>query len=136
MDASVFPNVPAMTFGLTIMANAQEYIRVTGAYFMTRQAPVAAVTGASGYLGSRICSTLELQGCQVARLVRSTGQGSGPEFAYDLAEPVTAQVREVLQSADALIHAAYDLSLISASDIWRVNVEGRADYSKRQQTLT
>jgi nucleoside-diphosphate-sugar epimerase len=91
---------------------------------MTGQAPVAAVTGASGYLGSRICSALELQGWQVVRLVRSTGQGSGPELAYDLAEPVTAQVREVLQSADALIHAAYDLSLISATDIWRVNVEG------------
>lgn len=91
---------------------------------MARQAPVAAVTGASGYLGSRICSALELQGWQIVRLVRSPGRGSDPEFAYDLAEPVTAQVREVLQSADALIHAAYDLSLISATDIWRVNVKG------------
>jgi nucleoside-diphosphate-sugar epimerase len=33
-------------------------------------------------------------------------------------------VREALLSANALIHAAYDLSLTSPADIWRVNVEG------------
>ena len=34
------------------------------------------------------------------------------------------EVTEALRSADALIHAAYDLSLTSSADIWRVNVEG------------
>jgi nucleoside-diphosphate-sugar epimerase len=43
---------------------------------------------------------------------------------YDLAMPITAQAAEALRSADALIHAAYDLSLTSPADIWRVNVEG------------
>jgi len=38
--------------------------------------------------------------------------------------PVTAQVREALLSANVLIHAAYDLTLTSPADIWRVNVEG------------
>ena len=38
--------------------------------------------------------------------------------------PLTAQAAEALRSADALIHAAYDLSLTSSADIWRVNVEG------------
>jgi nucleoside-diphosphate-sugar epimerase len=38
--------------------------------------------------------------------------------------PVSTQVRGVLQSADVLVHAAYDLSLTSPVDIWRVNVEG------------
>jgi nucleoside-diphosphate-sugar epimerase len=38
--------------------------------------------------------------------------------------PVTAEVTGVLRSADVLVHAAYDLSLTSAADIWRVNVEG------------
>ena len=38
--------------------------------------------------------------------------------------PITAEVKEALRSADALVHAAYDLSLRSAVDIWRVNVEG------------
>lgn len=91
---------------------------------MTTQAPVVAVTGASGYLGSRICGALELQGWHVIRLVRSPEQSSNPAFAYDLTTPITAQVRKGLRSADALVHAAYDLSLTSATDIWQVNVEG------------
>jgi nucleoside-diphosphate-sugar epimerase len=91
---------------------------------MTPQAPVVAVTGASGYLGERICATFESQGWRVVRFVRSMRESDRPTFSYDLAMPVTAQVREALKSADALVHAAYDLSLTSASDIWRVNVEG------------
>ena len=91
---------------------------------MLRQEPVAAVTGASGYLGSQICDTLESKGWQVVRLARSPGRSHGQVLPYDLATPVTAQVREALRSANALIHAAYDLSLTSPADIWRVNVEG------------
>jgi nucleoside-diphosphate-sugar epimerase len=91
---------------------------------MLMQVPVAAVTGASGYLGSQICDTLESRGWQVVRLARSPGMSHGQVLPYDLATPVTAQVREALRSADALIHAAYDLSLTSPADIWRVNVEG------------
>ena len=91
---------------------------------MLRQAPVAAVTGASGYLGSQICDTLESRGWQVVRLARSPGRSHGQVLPYDLATPVTARVREALRSANALIHAAYDLSLTSPADIWRVNVEG------------
>jgi nucleoside-diphosphate-sugar epimerase len=91
---------------------------------MIRQKPVAAVTGASGYLGSQICETLESEGWQVVRLARSPGRSHGHVLPYDLATPVSARVREALRSANALIHAAYDLSLTSPADIWRVNVEG------------
>jgi nucleoside-diphosphate-sugar epimerase len=91
---------------------------------MPTQAPVVAVTGASGYLGSQICKTLESGGWQAIRLARSPQQGHGQGLSYDLATPVTARVRDALLSADALIHAAYDLSLTSPGDIWRVNVEG------------
>ena len=91
---------------------------------MPMQVPVAAVTGASGYLGSQICDTLESRGWQVVRLARSPGMSHGQVLPYDLATPVTVQVREALRSANALIHAAYDLSLTSPADIWRVNVEG------------
>jgi nucleoside-diphosphate-sugar epimerase len=91
---------------------------------MPANAPVAVVTGAHGYLGSRICATLESEGWQVIRLARSPGEGRGRALRYDLAAPVTAPVREALRSADALIHAAYDLALTAARDIWRVNVEG------------
>ena len=91
---------------------------------MLMHAPVAAVTGASGYLGSQICDTLEARGWQVVRLARSPGRNHGQVLPYDLATPVEARVREALRSANALIHAAYDLSLTSPADIWRVNVEG------------
>ena len=91
---------------------------------MPIQAPVVAVTGASGYLGSRICEILESRGWQTIRLVRSPDRSHGQVLSYDLAMPITAQLREALRSADALIHVAYDLSLTSPADIWRVNVEG------------
>jgi nucleoside-diphosphate-sugar epimerase len=91
---------------------------------MRRQAPVAAVSGASGYLGSQICETLESRGWRAIRLTRSPDRNRDQVFSYDLAMPITAQVREALRSADALIHTAYDLSLTSPADIWRVNVGG------------
>jgi len=91
---------------------------------MLAQTPVAAVTGTSGYLGSRICMTLESRGWQTIRLTRSPEQGHGRAVSYDLATPIRAPVREALRSASALIHAAYDLSLTSPPDIWRVNVDG------------
>jgi len=91
---------------------------------MTRQQPVAAVTGASGYLGSQICETLKSSGWQVMRLARSPDRRDGQAFSYDLATPITARVSEALRSADVLIHAAYDLSVTSSPDIWRVNVAG------------
>ena len=91
---------------------------------MTSPAPIAAVTGASGYLGSRICATLESRGWQVVGLVRYPSRSHGRACVYDLAAPVSPEVRELLHSADVLVHAAYDLSLTRAADIWRVNVDG------------
>ena len=91
---------------------------------MTAPLPVAVVTGASGYLGSRICATLEAQGWQVIGLTRYLSQGRRSACGYNLATPVTADVEAALHSADVLVHAAYDLSLTSHADIWRVNVEG------------
>ena len=84
----------------------------------------AAVTGASGYLGSRICATLEARGWQVVKLVRSPGKESGRAYAYDLGSHVSSEVEVLLKSTDLLVHTAYDLALTHAADIWRVNVEG------------
>lgn len=91
---------------------------------MTTHPLVAAVTGAGGYLGSRICRTLEADGWQVVRLTGSQPAVAGQVVLYDLAAPATAAVSKALQSADVLVHTAYNLSLTSADDIWRVNVEG------------
>jgi nucleoside-diphosphate-sugar epimerase len=60
----------------------------------------------------------------VIRFVRSPRQNNSGELTYNLAKPITDSLRQALRSADVLIHAAYDLSLTSAVDIWRVNVEG------------
>jgi nucleoside-diphosphate-sugar epimerase len=91
---------------------------------MTTKGLVAAVTGAGGYLGSRICHTLEAKGWRVLRFTGSQPPIPGQVIQYELAAPVTEEVSEALRSADVLLHAAYSLSLTSADDIWRVNVEG------------
>src|ERR1700761_9213995 len=91
---------------------------------MTTQPLVAAVTGASGYLGSRICQTLESKGWRVIRLTGSAAQIPGQVIPYKLAAPVTTQISESLRSADVLVHVAYDFSPTNSDDIWQVNVEG------------
>lgn len=88
------------------------------------ETPVAVVTGASGYLGSRICSTLELRGWEVVRLAHASSSDGERAYAYELDARVTTEVRSVLESTDVLVHAAYDLGLTRAADIRRVNVEG------------
>jgi nucleoside-diphosphate-sugar epimerase len=100
---------------------------------MTTQSRVAAVTGAGGYLGSQICQTLESRGWQVIRLTGSGARSHGQVVSYNLAAPITPQVSEALASADALIHAAYDLTLTSPADIRRVNVEGTRRLLKAAQ---
>ncbi len=91
---------------------------------MTGGPGIAVVTGASGYLGSRICATLSARGWSVIRLVRSPMPAAGPSFRYDIASPVDEEVQKALQAADVLVHAAYDFSVTSRADIWRINVEG------------
>ena len=83
--------------------------------------PVAAVTGASGYLGSRIARELETTGWRVLRLVRTAEPGNPGERWFDAAEPVADGL---LDSVDLLVHAAYDLTVTNREDIWRINVEG------------
>ncbi len=85
---------------------------------MTR---VVAVTGASGFLGSRICSVLTGDGWQVRRLVRSPSQDGLDEVHFVLGERIDS---EALAGVDVLIHAAYDLSVTSPRDIRRRNVAG------------
>jgi nucleoside-diphosphate-sugar epimerase len=88
---------------------------------MTIPRPIAAVTGSSGYLGERICTTLESRGWHIRRLGRSRNRDDPFSGKYDLTGPVDPQL---LQFVDVLIHTAYDFSLTKRSDIWRVNVEG------------
>jgi len=87
-------------------------------------ARTAAVTGASGYLGSRVCELLEARGWSVVALVRDPSTVTHAAVGYDLAAPLTTDATDALRDADLVVHAAYDLTLTEAGDIWRVNVEG------------
>jgi nucleoside-diphosphate-sugar epimerase len=83
-------------------------------------APVAAVTGAGGYVGRMVSTALAADGFQVIRLVRRPEAGSGDRH-YDLRRDVDASL---LEGVDTLIHCAYDFSVTSKADIWAVNVAG------------
>lgn len=80
-----------------------------------------AITGASGYLGSRLSDRFASLGWDVAKLVRSPHADRAGERRYVIEEPLE---EGLLASVDVLVHTAYDFSLTTREDIWRVNVAG------------
>lgn len=87
-----------------------------------RSRPVAAITGAYGYVGSLVRDHLEAEGWKTCALVRRPRPN-------DLA--VVWQLGDGLPAAgvgqiDALVHCAYDFTPRSRRAIWSVNVEGSA----------
>jgi NADH dehydrogenase len=80
---------------------------------------VAAVTGASGYLGGRIAAALRAAGWDVRRLVREP-RGPG-DAAFRLDGPLDPAA---LRGAEALVHAAHDFAAFGWAEQSRVNVEG------------
>jgi nucleoside-diphosphate-sugar epimerase len=83
-------------------------------------APIAAVTGARGYVGRIVSGALAGAGFDVIGLVRRPAAGSGDRF-YDLRGDPDAKL---LDGVDILIHCAYDFTVTSEADIWAVNVIG------------
>jgi nucleoside-diphosphate-sugar epimerase len=82
--------------------------------------PVAAVTGANGYVGTTVVNCLESEGFQVRRLVRNPQPGT-QDYPYAIDTPVAP---DVLDGIDALVHCAYDFSVTSRTDVWETNVFG------------
>lgn len=85
---------------------------------------ICAITGTSGYVGSRVADHLANAGWQVRALGRagpSQKQVGVTEARFELGRSVSAQA---LAGAEALVHLAYDFSLNRRSDIERVNIEG------------
>jgi nucleoside-diphosphate-sugar epimerase len=82
-------------------------------------APIAAVTGARGYVGRIVSRALAPVGFDVIGLVRRPA-GSGDRF-YDLRGDPDANL---LDGVDTLIHCAYDFTATSEADVWAVNVVG------------
>jgi nucleoside-diphosphate-sugar epimerase len=82
---------------------------------------IAAITGASGYLGGVIRSALGGQGWRTIALVRSPAAYDRDAIPFALGRPLDPAI---LEGVDVLIHCAYDLQLTSRRAIWRVNVAG------------
>jgi nucleoside-diphosphate-sugar epimerase len=90
---------------------------------VTEPLGVAAVTGASGYLGGLVARRLESDGWHVVRLVRRPRSGEESR-RYEVAGP---HGDHLLAGIDLLVHAAYDFTVTRRADIWRVNVAGTED---------
>jgi nucleoside-diphosphate-sugar epimerase len=85
---------------------------------------VCALTGASGYVGSRMAAQLLSAGWEVRALCRSQPgipRGRISHVPFDLE---TGLAPGALEGADALVHAGYDFGHTRWRDIERVNVDG------------
>ncbi len=89
----------------------------------------AFITGASGYIGSRLSSRLREEGHEVCALVRPTSRTEELErsgvatFVGDITDRVS--MREGMSGADWVIHAAADLDMGGPSDRMKeANVTG------------
>lgn len=82
-----------------------------------------AVTGASGYLGSRLAAALKSKGWAVYELSRGADERKHFSVPFSLARgaPQGFFRREKI---DALVHCAYDFGLTSWRDIFEQNVKG------------
>jgi nucleoside-diphosphate-sugar epimerase len=88
---------------------------------VTSGRPIAAITGASGYLGRVIRSALGASGWRTIGLVRSPQPEDPDAIPFTLGDGIDPAI---LEGVDALIHCAYDVSLTSRRAIWDVNVTG------------
>jgi len=82
--------------------------------------PTVAITGVGGYLGSCVAGHFVAAGWRILALGRrpAADQSSVPFRLGDEISP------EPLRGAQALVHCAYDFSVIRPAEVMRVNVEG------------
>lgn len=80
-----------------------------------------AITGANGYVGSRIKRVLESSGWDVLELGRRPGAGSGFFAPYSLGDSLDPAV---FRGVEALVHCAYDFGPLRWREIRSTNVEG------------
>jgi len=76
------------------------------------------ITGAHGYVGSRLCNTLTNSGHEVIRFVRLPREG---ERYFALGEAVSP---EQLEDLDVLVHCAWDMRATSENSVRRINITG------------
>ena len=76
------------------------------------------ITGAHGYVGSRLCATLTAAGHEVIRFVRLPRDG---ERYFALGGMISP---EQLEDLDVLVHCAWDMRANRADTVRRTNIEG------------
>jgi nucleoside-diphosphate-sugar epimerase len=90
----------------------------------TSDNPICLLTGARGYLGSRIKTRFEREGWRVVALVRAPGAdeiAGGRAIEFRLGEELKVAT---LRGAQALVHCAYDFSIRDWTGIELTNVLG------------
>ena len=88
--------------------------------------PCYAVTGASGYFGSRLITILRGQGRPVLALGRHRPAVDVPFLPFDLREG-TVDIDALRRTGiDVIVHAAYDFSVTAPALVHKINVEGTA----------
>jgi nucleoside-diphosphate-sugar epimerase len=82
---------------------------------------VCAITGASGYVGSRVAQRLA-QNAHVVALTRKPSGAADIPWSLTSVEDIAPLLRQ--HHVSVLIHAAWDFSAVTAREIQRINVEG------------
>ena len=73
------------------------------------EGPIAAITGANGYVGSLVADCLSSKGFHIRRLVRRPEPGTSDQ-SYDIVDGCSP---EALREVDVLVHCAYDFTATS-----------------------
>ncbi len=76
------------------------------------------ITGANGYVGSRLCDAIAAAGHDIVRFARRPGPGAR---AFTLGEAVDP---DLLADVDVLIHCAWDMRAGDAATVRRINIDG------------
>jgi nucleoside-diphosphate-sugar epimerase len=79
-----------------------------------------AITGATGYLGGRLCAAFSQGGLAVRRLSRSPDPARG-DVQFRLGDPLAP---EALAGVHTLVHAAHDFHSTGEAELGRINLEG------------
>ena len=92
----------------------------------------AVVTGAGGFLGTRVVNCLKLQGWNVVEALRGTILIDGNVHAFDLNKPQTMKSIRSVGAMDALIHlgARVGLNGEAFQDLVRPNIESTCELAK------
>lgn len=80
-----------------------------------------AITGANGYVGSRVVRYFERRGWEILELGRRPSSANARFVPYTLAAELGP---DILRGVDALVHCAYDFRPARREEIFTVNVDG------------